>query len=52
MKLLRYGTLAVVVALAVLSHAQSTDKKDARHPFCQGDFDWSVAPGVDGRARR
>jgi hypothetical protein len=57
MKLLRYGTLAVVVALAVLSHAQSTDKKDAGTRSARETLigawrlAWMEEPGADGKLR-
>jgi len=57
MKLLRCGTLAVVVALSVLSHAQSANKKDTGAGSAQETLigawrlAWMEEPGADGKLR-
>ena len=57
MNLLRCGTLAVVVALSVLSHAQSANKKDASAGSAKETLigawrlAWMEEPGADGKLR-
>ncbi len=57
MKLLRCGTLAVVVALSVLSHAQSANKKDTGPGSAKETLigawrlAWMEEPGADGKLR-
>ena len=57
MKLLRYGTLAVVLALSGPSHAQSANKKDAGTGSAKETLigawrlAWMEEPGPDGKIR-